>query len=124
MVSWWYVAVDLSCSTNGLRGSTGYCRTCIRYAHVSPPPPLPLQQVACSSEGASFLLEAGVVERLAESEGVARASQIATEATKLAALGVANVDVSARCCGSKSLSSGNNLNSVDKKIESTCDTLV
>lgn len=31
-----------------------------------------------------------MVERLAESEGMARASQIATEATKLGALGVAN----------------------------------
>lgn len=54
--------------------------------------------MACSTEGASFLLEAGVVERLAESEGMAKASQIATEATKLGALGVANGgDVSALC---------------------------
>eukprot|EP00903_Cladosiphon_okamuranus_P015217 g14064.t2 len=51
-----------------------------------------LTQVACSSEGAKFLLEAGVVERLTESEGMGRASQIATEATKLGALGVANGD--------------------------------
>lgn len=57
-------------------------------------------QVACSTEGASFLLEAGVVDRLTESEGMARASQIATEATKLGALGVANGgDVSALSFG-------------------------
>lgn len=41
-----------------------------------------------------------MVDRLTESEGMARASQIATEATKLGALGVANGgDVSALSFG-------------------------
>ncbi|CAM9255832.1 unnamed protein product [Scytosiphon promiscuus] len=46
-----------------------------------------LTQVACSVEGATCLLEAGVVERLSESEGMAEASQIAVQASKLGALG-------------------------------------
>ncbi|CAN0303287.1 unnamed protein product, partial [Ectocarpus sp. 4 AP-2014] len=45
------------------------------------------QQVACSSEGAGHLLDAGVVKRLSESESMARASQIAGQASKLGALG-------------------------------------
>lgn len=52
------------------------------------------EKVACSAEGANFLLEAGVVERLAESEGMARASQVAVESSKLGALGVNGGDVS------------------------------
>ncbi|CAN0326371.1 unnamed protein product, partial [Hapterophycus canaliculatus] len=46
-----------------------------------------LTQVACSVEGATCLLEAGVVERLSESEGMAEARQIAVQASKLGALG-------------------------------------
>lgn len=45
-----------------------------------------LLKVACSAEGAAHLLESGVVERLAESDGMARASQIAAQASKLGAL--------------------------------------
>lgn len=54
------------------------------------------RKVACSAEGANFLLEAGVVERLAESEGMARASQVAAQSSKLGALGASGGDVSDR----------------------------
>ncbi|CAM9462903.1 unnamed protein product, partial [Ectocarpus fasciculatus] len=50
------------------------------------------QQVACSSEGAGHLLDAGVVKRLSESESMARASQIAGQASKLGALGATRGD--------------------------------
>ncbi|CAM9536402.1 unnamed protein product [Pylaiella littoralis] len=54
-----------------------------------------LTQVACSAEGANFLLGAGVVERLAESEGMARASQVAAQSSKLGALGAGGGDAAA-----------------------------
>lgn len=50
--------------------------------------------MACSGEGAAYLLDAGVVDKLKESEGMARASQIAAQASKLGALGANGGDVS------------------------------
>ena len=52
-------------------------------------------KVASSAEGAAYLLEAGVAERLAESDNMARASQMAAQASKLGALGanISNVSL-------------------------------
>lgn len=52
-------------------------------------------KVACSADGAGYLLDAGVVECVSGSESIAKASQIVSQTTTPAPFGATKNEVSA-----------------------------